>query len=376
MLHINNHVQAMRDPSPRRGQSGFSLIEVIVATTVMLVIVGAVFSLVGNSMKVAMTTYELTDAQQNLRIAQEFINRDIVNAGDGLKSIKSIRVPESFLLSYVTLTPVPAAVAGIGELSIFTTDNNVAAGTPITGSVPAATIKTASDRQTILQIDPDFNNGQAIALLPTAVPVGINASGSTITIPSAAGLPLMSIFTLGEVYFFSSGLAGGSGTFGTITAINAGTRQLTFGQGVVPAPGDVYGLNNTGVSGHIKFISTSGTLPTSLQRMRIIQYYVTSTGLLMRRVFGIQGVGVRESIIAEHVVDVQFNYSLIITDALGNVVASQSTVLATSEQQLAVRQVEVKVTVETPHAIQNGAHQSMTMTTSTSVRNMQFRKAL
>ena len=108
MSHIDNHIRAMRDASQGRSQDGFSLIEVLVATTVMLIVVGAVFSLVRSSMKVATTTYEMTDAQQNLRTAQEFINRDLMNAGDGLKSINESGFREPFMLSYVTLTPVPA----------------------------------------------------------------------------------------------------------------------------------------------------------------------------------------------------------------------------------------------------------------------------
>jgi hypothetical protein len=49
--------------------------------------------------------------------------------------------------------------------------------------------------------------------------------------------------------------------------------------------------------------------------------------------------------------------------------------LTTSEQQLAVRQVEVTITAETPHRIQNNTQPQLQMTTSTSVRNMQFRMA-
>ena len=98
----------------------------------------------------------------------------------------------------------------------------------------------------------------------------------------------------------------------------------------------------------------------------------------MRRVFGVQGAGFREGIVAEHVINVQFNYSLVPEDPLTGIITPTSTlVLATSEQQLAVRQVEVTVTVETPHAtLQNGSRQQLSTTTSTSVRNMQFRKAL
>jgi prepilin-type N-terminal cleavage/methylation domain-containing protein len=367
MFHIDNHTRSTRDASRGRSQYGFSLVEVLVAMTVMLIVVGAIFSLVASSMKVATSTYEMTDAQQNLRTAQEFINRDIMNAGDGLKSISLIRAPTAFISSYVTLTPVPP----LGQLAIFTTDNAVPAGTAVTGAVPAANIRGGTDRQTILEIDPEFNAGVAISLLPAAPlplparPASIDATGSTITFPVGQS---MSIFTQGEVYFISSGI---NGTFATITNVNTAARQLSFAQGAGPDP---YGFNVVGAGGNITFVSTAGTKASSLQRMKIIQYYVTDTKLLMRRVFGIQGAGVRESIIAEHVLDVQFNYSLIITDALGNVTPSQSITLATSEQQLAVRQVEVKVTVETPHLIQ-GSQPQLSMTTSTSVRNMQFRNA-
>jgi len=352
-----------RDPSPRLNEKGFSLIESLVAMTVMLIIVGAAFSLMRDSMKVATVTYEMTDAQQNLRTAHEFIGRDLINAGDGLESISNIRMPLAFVTSYITLAPVvDPSTPGIINLGIFTTDNNVPAGTAVTGVVPTVTIRTATDRQTILEQDREFlfNNRNSISLAATA----INPAGSIITIP--AGDP-MTTFTQGELYFLSS--SAGS-AFCTITSIDAATRKLYF------VASDAYGLNQPGANGNIMAVSVNGTLATSLQRMKIIQYYLTTSGLLMRRVFGVPGSGYRESMIAEHVLDVQFVYELATTDAVGNVTPSVTTALTTSAQQLAVRQVEVKVTVETPHAIQNGTRQQLTMTTSTSVRNMQFRQAL
>jgi prepilin-type N-terminal cleavage/methylation domain-containing protein len=363
MTYLDNQRQAIRYASQGQNQKGFSILELIVAMTVLLIVMGAVFSLLRDSMKVATVTYEMTDAQQNLRTAQEFINRDLMNAGDGLESISNIRVPTAFVTSYITLNPVTdPSTPGIINLGIFTTDNNVPANTAITGAVPAANIRTGTDRQTILEQDREFlfNNRNSISLASTA----INPSASVITIP--AGDP-MTTFTQGEIYFLTSSAGG---TFCTITNINAGARQLSF------VASDPYGLNQPGAVGNIWAISANGTLATSLQRMRIIQYYLTSTGLLIRRVFGVPGSGLRESMIAEHVLDVQFNYALATTDASGNVTPSLTTALTTSAQQLAVRQVEVRVTVETPHVIQNGSRQSLTMTTSTSVRNMQFRQAL
>jgi len=352
-----------RDARATRNQAGFSLIESMVAMTILLIVMGAVFALVRDSMKVATATYELTDAQQNLRIAHEFIGRDLLNAGDGLDGISNVLVPLAFVTSYITLDPVTdPSTPGIINLGIFTTDNNVPANTPITGAVPAANIRTGTDRQTILEQDRDFlfNNLNSIGLAATA----ISPSGNSITIP--AGDP-MTVFTPGEIYFLTSSAGG---TFCAITSVDVSSRKLYF------VASDFYGLNQPGAVGRIWATSGGGTLATSLQRMRIIQYYLTSTGLLMRRVFGVRGSGYRESTIAEHVLDVQFNYSLITTDAAGNVTPSATTALTSSAQQLAVRQVEVRVTVETPHAIQNGSRQPLTMTTTTSVRNMQFRQAL
>jgi hypothetical protein len=109
--------------------------------------------------------------------------------------------------------------------------------------------------------------------------------------------------------------------------------------------------------------------------MRMIHYYVDADKHLMRREFGVQGAGFRDSIIAEHVLNVQLSFALNITDSNGNV-AQPTATLSTPEQRLAVRQVEVTVNVETPHTVSGGLRPLLTSTTSTSVRNMQFRQAL
>jgi prepilin-type N-terminal cleavage/methylation domain-containing protein len=376
MHPIKNQISTIPGACRRRKQNGFSLVEVLISMTVMLIVVGAIFSLMRSSMKIAMTTYEMTDAQENLRTAQEFINRDVLNAGDGLKSISTVRVPKFFVTNYVTLNPVPTpspAAATVLKLAIFTSDNNVPVDTVVNGGDPGTKLRAGTDRQTILQLDPDFRPFGPANPLSAITPTAINGTGSTVTLPDTAD---MTAYAKGETYFLSSGV---NGTFATVTAIKASLpKQLTFSDAI--AADNPYQFNLVGLGGHIWTISNGGLLSTSLQRMRIIQYYVTDAGLLMRRVFGVQGgngAGFREGVVAEHVVNVQFNYSLIPEDPITGVITPTSTlVLATSEQQLAVRQVEVTVIVETPHAVTNGARQQLTMTTATSVRNMQFRNAL
>lgn len=348
-----------------KNQEGFSLIEMVIAVAVMIIVTSGVVSLMKSSMNISTANYELTDAQQSLRTAQEYINRDLMNAGDGLKTISVIRVPQTFVTNYLTLTPIVDAdmPAGIINLGILTSDNQVPAGTAVLGASPTTTVLATpnpTDRQTIIEVDPQF-----IAIPPST----ITAAGTVVTLPSGTD---MTQFRVGEIYYFSSSVGG---TFATLTAKNAGTRQLTFGTG------DTFGLNLSGTSNNIKVISTNGTLPTSMTRMKVIHYYVNASGYLMRRVFGSKCLpspatcsGFTESVVAEHVINVQFNYSLDMTDSAGNVVQPTAT-LSDKSQRLGIRQVEVTVTVETPHVLQSGSRSQLSMTTSTSVRNMQFRQA-
>ena len=352
-------------------QEGFSIIEMMIATTVMLIITGAVVALMNNSIMVATTSYELTDAQESLRTAQEWVNRDLMNAGDGLKSITYIPVNTTFVQNYLSLTPIADATmpTGATNLGILTTDNNVPAGTTVPGPPPPGPsplpspspilVLAGTDRQTILEIDPDLVTN------PQIFPSAITAAGDVITLPSTTTAADMARFTVGEIYFLTSSRGG---TFAGLTAVDATNKTLTF------ANGDRCGLNSTGANNRIKDISASGTLATTLQRMRIIHYFVDSNRLLRRRVFGDRGPAFRDNIVAEHVMGVQFVYSLAL--AAGGLPVQPTSLLTTPEQQVNISQVEVTVTVETPHALHNNLKPLLSTTTSTSLRNMQFRQAL
>ncbi len=362
----------MQPSSRPNNQAGFSILEMIIAVTLMVVMTGAIASLMKSSVSISNATYELTDAQEGLRSAQEFINRDLVSAGDGLKTLTFIPVQTAFVQQYLSLNPIPdpAMPAGVTNLGILTTDNDVPADTIVYGldpnvpTNPLVKVRSSpllTDRQTILAIDSNFI---PIALAAPA----IDNTGLTVTIADAD----RPRFTAGEIYFFTSSVGG---TFGTVTSVDdpAGpTSTLTFAQGA--ANGDKFGLNVTGAGGRINTISAGGTLATTLQRMKIIHYFIDSTGRLMRRVFGVRGTGFREAAIADHVTSVQFVYSLG-PDSAGNNVPPVNR-LSTLDQQIAVRQVEVRVNVETPHTLEKGLRPELSSITSTSVRNMQFRQAL
>ncbi len=351
----------MKHPEYKNRENGFSLIEVLIGIVVLMVVTGAIFGLMRDSLKTSHATLEMTDAQESVRTGQEYITRDLVNVGDGLNSINNISVPVNFVTNYLTQNPI-VATPGLVNLGLITSDNNVPANTLVlgTGPPPAVQVRstpTLTDRITILQMErPDI-----------FTPITIAAGDLT----PADGVAKISVADIGrfntdEIYFITSAVGG---IFARITDVRPGpTPEIEFGA-------DTFGINSLGPGGLLDTITDEGTLPISICRMKVIHYYINSDGLLMRRVFGVENKAFSESVIAEHAVSLQFRYFLNMRDAEGNVVQPTAQ-LTTSQQQVETRQVEVTLTVETPHSLQNGQPQQISTTTSISVRNMQFRQSL
>jgi hypothetical protein len=269
---------------------------------------------------------------------------------------------KTFLNNYLTKAPAADTNATLGVLGIVTSDDQVPASTtvPTANLASTLTLMANSDRLTIMKADPDFNGGATISLPPGTV----TNNGQTVALPSGTD---MTQFAVGDIYFFTSG-AGSA--FGAVTAVNAGGRILTFNSG------DRYGINQAAITSPINVVVNKGAKAASMMRMLVISYFVDSTGLLTRRVFGVGlGAGLADTVVAEHVVNLQFRYFLDQTDAGGNVVAPASK-LATETDQGDVRQIEVSVTTETAHAVVKGNKPQISMTGSMSVRGMQFNQHL
>ncbi|MGE5815865.1 MAG: PilW family protein [Acidobacteriota bacterium] len=66
-----------------RSDAGYSLMEMLVSTAIMLVVTGAVFSLVNPSQGISRVQPEFSDMQQRARVAADTLFRDLVMAGAG-----------------------------------------------------------------------------------------------------------------------------------------------------------------------------------------------------------------------------------------------------------------------------------------------------
>lgn len=346
--------------SPR--EAGFSLVELMVATAVMIALTAVVMTYMADSIKISTATNEMTEAQQNLRAAQDFIARDLVAVGDGMDVIQSPRMTKAFLNNYLTKAPAADNDNTLGVLGVVTSDDQVPAATTVPGPnlVGTITLMPGSDRLTIMKMDPAFNKGATLSLA-----VGkVTNNGQTVALPTGTD---MTQFTVGDIYFFTS--AAGS-AFGAVTAVNPSGRILSFNTG------DRYGINQGVTTGPINLVVGSGTKAASMMRMLVNTYFVDATGLLTRRILGVGGgVGFADTVVAEHVTDLQFRYFLDQTDDNGNVVAPV-TKLANETDQNDVRQIEMTVTTETAHVVAKGNKPKISMTGSMSVRGMQFKQHL
>lgn len=343
-------------------QDGFSMVELMVSLGIMTIITGAAFALIGSSLKFSGATYSTTETEQGVRTAHEVINRDLTTAGDGLRGIGTITVPKTFVQNYLTQTPVvDPDIPDYVNLALVNSDDNVPGSTavPQPSPSPSTNVLNGTDRLTLLT--QDYTNFVPVTLL--AGKITQSSPNTNIVVPDG------SKFKAGEMYAVVSQ---NSAAFFVIKSINANT--------LTAEDGDTYSINKTGSGTPVNMVTSGGTVPSTIVRIQIIHYFVDSNNLLIRRVFGVKGATFVDSVVAEHVTNLQFRYATNLKDANG-FVPQPSRQLSTSEQQLAVREVETTIAIETLRAVNtvtanNTGKQVISSTTMTAVRNLQFRQAL
>ena len=347
----------MKNLTIQNNQKGFSMMELIIVMVITMVILAAVFSLMRSAITTANANFEMTTATQGLRNAQEYITRDILVAGDGLKGLANIWLPTGFVANNLTARAASAidpANQGYLNVGMIISDYKVPTNTPIRYSTPALNVLPVTDRMALLSRDPSFS-----PINLAAADVGVNSG--QINIPAAR----IGDFANGEIYFISNGVAG---VFGTVTNVNAGNAKITWGND------DAYSLNRTGSTGPLSSVTNNGTYPTILQRVQIIQYFVDSEKRLVRRVFGVKSAGYIDSVVAEHVELLQFRYVLRPDSA--SVIMSQPATQLDIDEAATVRTIELSLQVRTAYPLQDGEYHEVEGRTQVGVRNIQFTEAI
>ena len=74
----------MTAPRTLRDETGYSLVEMLIASTIMIVVTGAIFGLMNPSHGTAQTQPEVSDMQQRLRVGTDTLFKELVMAGAGV----------------------------------------------------------------------------------------------------------------------------------------------------------------------------------------------------------------------------------------------------------------------------------------------------
>lgn len=374
----------MKPHARRDAEAGFSLIELTVTMGIMVAILGITAGLMADALRSATVMSETTEAQQSLRAAHEYLNRDLVVAGDGLGGLgtSKVRLPIAFVTSNITPDPNDVRTLSRGGTNFpYVAHPLIASDDAQTRSAAVAGLRADADRLTLMTI-------QSEAGFPVSVPSGApnyagpNPNTLIANVPGATA----SLFRPGEVVLVSSTVNGTtSSTFAAVSGVTAGPPgQLRF------AAGDAYGLNQPNLPLLLDVVcgpdnpGLGACNNITIQRVLLITYFVDSNGLMRRRVLGkprrgaiseaaFAAAALAGDVVAEHVTEFDARYGLIAADRTGWSIVDQMS----ADEEPRVRQVEVKLTAETPHPVRHGGvHATATSVGRTSVRTMEYRNAL
>src|SRR5438270_4521770 len=295
-------------------ESGFTLIETLVAMTLMLIVVAAVMAAWNDATHATEAVSLMADTQENLRAGMNYMVRDLQQAGNGIPQA-GITIPNSGGASPTSSVTRPPT--GFGSFtSSWTVLPAITAG--YRAGATTTTSGVATDMVTVLYADTSLvdANGNWLNKYPIRGASGTAGCASTnpnpnpqgtITTGSGGGAPITITFdsscmvinngntglqagdlimlqnnnTTGSLSQTSSDAAVDNTTAGsvcllTISSVNQAANSITF------STGDAFGLNNSGqASGTIAKIESpaaSGTFPpTVATRVWMVTYYVDNS---------------------------------------------------------------------------------------------------
>jgi prepilin-type N-terminal cleavage/methylation domain-containing protein len=249
-------------------QAGFSLTEMLVSMGIMTVVMGATAAALTQASRMREAASQMTGVNNSLRTGMDLMIRDMLQIGSGLPPGHVILIP-SGVGSVVLNIPGPPGTS-------FTTPvGDLDWGAVIPGDGLGPTINgTATDTLTLLMADNNFVDMPLTAITNTTIDVRAVHPSTGLAINIQTGVDRLQT---GQLLMLEKG---SNTTIVQITAIDHPTRRVTF------ANGDSLKLNQTGAAaGNVVALRaaappdtlTSGSIPTTATRVRMISYYLDTT---------------------------------------------------------------------------------------------------
>ena len=270
--------------------SGFTLVEVLIAVTVMMIILAVTLSMLTDAIHTVEGVSLLADTQQNLRAGMNYIVRDLVQAGVGIPQ-GGVTIPNTAGVSAVTRPgPYTAPATSFGTFpAAWTVIPAISPGfqlgvTTDTSGVNTDLINIIYADNTLIDLNLHWLNQ-----FPVNTPGGGVGCGGVTKTPNGsivtAGTTTTVTFDASCININTGNTALAAGDLillqaaaGPMALLTVSTANLA-GNSIVFSAADAYVLNNSGkTSGTIKQIQSpvgSGTYATTTaSRIWMITYFI------------------------------------------------------------------------------------------------------
>ncbi len=371
-----------------RRQSGFTILELLVTMTIMLVVLGGATEILMTSLRSQGTIKQTLDMNGQVRASIDLMQRDMLQVGQGLPVGRRVGIPNGVgALPIVRPGPAPDGICP--GVDTFPDDSTLPAVTTGAGLGPAIG-GTCTDVITVLAADSLFGPVPLAAIAADGRSAVIHDSvdisdtpdagndnlrrGDLLMITKGAMSVLMQITAVaGQVVTFGTGAVDplGLNQFDTTLVMLGTVNQLKAQAPVDPdAPVEIAGVQQRG--------------PSEATRIRMVTYYVdaTTNPLVPRlaRVLGGQppnavAIGVQDLRLTYDLVDLVDNPSAVRMDEDDLVGTGACDPAPCSENQ--IRKVNIVLSMNTddaraPGAQRYGHHTQTTLSTQVSLRSMAF----
>jgi Tfp pilus assembly protein PilW len=329
-----------------RSEQGFSLAEVLIASALSLIVLGATMSTLNDALGLNEKTKLMVDLEQNLRAGANLLVRDFMNAGWGIPT-GGVPIPSGAGALPVNRPGPP------GTTYSFSPSVTLAAVNPGASLGPVENAQT-TDMVNILYAD------NLLPLNQTPL-TAIGSNGSSMTVD--AGTPITGVqnaIRTGDLIQFSNAFGN---TLQYVTRV--------AGQTVFFDAGDPMNLNQPGAAqGSIMQLQNGGVFPpTTATRVWLVTYYLDTTTdpempRLIRRINNRQGEAV--ALVLE---DLQLSYDLV--DGVTNPTNVETPTAPNSPNQ--IRKVNILVSGRSSARMRsNGDYLRRSLTTQVSMRSLSF----
>ncbi len=265
----NSNSSGIKNTSANNHEKGFTVLEVIISMVVFLIVTGSVYGILVVAQRSRTTVSSQVQLTKSVRLALNIVGRDTFNAGFGYPLKDSVILRDNRISTVIGVpvdtnaTPdtIPPVIAGNG----ITTN---------TFAVP----NTNTDQVTFLFKDTTFNLTPAAGPANKQVSEPLSIKAGNIT--QSGGINQVQVeekntsCNVNDIFLITGS---SSSTLAVVTARidDDDDNKIQFGNT------DVLGFNQNG-GGTILMGITSAA---SMQRVKMITYYVTADGILTRREF-------------------------------------------------------------------------------------------